>query len=165
MEIHWAQGELPEKITSGIFLAGPTPRSKDVKSWRPQALKILEEVVKFEGDVFIPEFEGWTFDGTYAGQIEWERKALQLAHCIVFWVPRDLETMPAFTTNIEFGEWHSSGKVVLGYPPETPKMKYFAHLAKEENIPQADTLTETLANAVEMTEQQAKDYAQIASAE
>ena len=37
-----------------IFLAGPTPRSNDIKSWREEAIKILEQL-EFEGIVYIPE--------------------------------------------------------------------------------------------------------------
>lgn len=31
-------------IDSSVFLAGPTPRSIDVASWRPDALVILEDL-------------------------------------------------------------------------------------------------------------------------
>jgi len=62
----------PEK--NSIFLAGPTPRSKDVKSWRPDALKILEEL-EYKGIVCIPERSDW--EGVdYITQVEWEYDCL-----------------------------------------------------------------------------------------
>ena len=35
----------------------------------------------------------------------WERIALTDATVILFWVPRKLPDMAAFTTNVEFGYW------------------------------------------------------------
>ena len=32
------------KTKNSIFLAGPTPRSKDIPSWRNEALKILKDI-------------------------------------------------------------------------------------------------------------------------
>jgi hypothetical protein len=37
-----------------LFLAGPTPRSAEVASWRPGALHILSEL-GFGGSVLVPE--------------------------------------------------------------------------------------------------------------
>ncbi|TLX16653.1 hypothetical protein [Rhizobium sp. MHM7A] len=57
--------------------------------------------------------------------------------------------MPAFTTNVEFGDWVKSGKVILGAPADGPKMSYLRILAKKYNVPCFDTLDETLQAAVE----------------
>ena len=46
-------------LKKSIFLAGPTPRSKEVKSWRPEAIRLLKEK-GFDGVVFVPEFENKT---------------------------------------------------------------------------------------------------------
>ena len=56
--------------------------------------------------------------------------------------------MPTFTTNIEWGRWYESGKIVLGYLEGTPKMSYFKYCAERNNIPQSDNLTETLKQAL-----------------
>lgn len=57
MEVIYALEDMPDTFTKSIFLAGPTPRNKDeVESWRPDALKILEDK-GFDGVVFIPEPE------------------------------------------------------------------------------------------------------------
>src|SRR5581483_11776507 len=96
----------PEEIVThrSIFLAGPTPRSSHVKSWRPEAINILRES-NFSGTVLVPERRDWTVKFDYIEQVEWEWKGLEDCSIIVFWVPRDLQTMPAFTTNVEFGSY------------------------------------------------------------
>jgi nucleoside 2-deoxyribosyltransferase-like protein len=137
MKVTYAGQDLPERNASGIvpnsiFLAGPTPRSEDVKSWRPEALTLLEEQ-GFNGHVFVPETSEWGWLGDYAGQVHWEWEALGKAACTLFWVPRDLETMPAFTTNVEFGFMIALApeRVVLGHPGGAPKMRYLTKLCTD----------------------------------
>ncbi|KKU50926.1 MAG: hypothetical protein A2633_02805 [Candidatus Sungbacteria bacterium RIFCSPHIGHO2_01_FULL_47_32] len=151
MRVIFAREPFPETTRASIFLAGPTPRSKDVRSWRPEALEILERL-KFEGDVYFPEDRSGACEmnpETYSPQIEWEAIGLNRADSIVFWVPRNLETFPAFTTNVEWGVWGNSGKTVFGAPREAPKNSYLLHQAKKNGVPQFETLEETLKNAVQ----------------
>ena len=148
MDLVYAYEEMPETITKSIFLAGPTPRDPDTESWRHDAIKILEDK-GFDGAVFIPEPRQGHWEKDYDGQVEWEEKFLNAADCIVFWVPRELKKMPAFTTNIEFGAWGDSGKVVFGAPPDAPKNTYIKFYCKKYNISIAETLTETLDDAIE----------------
>ncbi len=54
----------------------------------------------------------------------WERIALTDATVILFWIPRKLPDMAGFTTNVEFGYWLHSGKVVYGRPEDASKIKY-----------------------------------------
>lgn len=157
MKVVYTGSEMPEVMTKSIFLAGPTPRNPDeVKSWRPEALALLEEM-NYDGIVFVPEDEDGVFKKDYDDQIAWEDKYLNLADCIVFWVPRDLTPdstgfpkMAAFTTNTEWGAWASTGKVVFGAPEDADKVSYMQHYCKEYNIPASTTLKDTLASAVEM---------------
>lgn len=61
----------------------------------------------------------------YIGQVEWEYSALSEAKLHLFWVPRNLETLPSLTTNVEFGYWIAKGKKVLyGRPDEALKNRY-----------------------------------------
>lgn len=143
MNIIYAQQPIPETVENGIFLAGPTPRSAEIPSWRPEAVALFEKH-GFDGTLFIPENEGGGFSGTYDAQIFWEWEGLEKSKTILFWVPRELETMPAFTTNVEFGLHCKSSKVVLGYPEGAPKMRYLHALANRENIPVLHTLEETI---------------------
>ena len=72
----------------------------------------------------MPDYEGLQGREDYTDQAAWEREALSEASTIVFWVPRELETMPAFTTNVEFGYWINRNKIVYGRPDEARKIKY-----------------------------------------
>jgi Nucleoside 2-deoxyribosyltransferase like len=104
-----------EFTAKNIFLAGPTPRSPQVKSWRPDALSILHKM-GFKGTVFVPEYRNWETKFDYLTQVEWEWEGLEKSNAIAFWIPRDLITMPAFTTNVEFGSYVRSGRAYYGRP-------------------------------------------------
>jgi len=149
MQIVYAKETLPQMSTLGIFLAGPTPRRKDVQSWRPDALHILEEH-RYEGTVYVPEArDGIWKPNEYEMQVEWEEAALNKAACILFWVPRKMGTLPGLTTNVEFGVWQDSGKVVLGAPLDAEKVRYLLYYAMKLRIPTARTLEATVALAIE----------------
>jgi 8-oxo-dGTP pyrophosphatase MutT (NUDIX family) len=157
MQVVYVGEEMPESFTKSIFLAGPTPRNrKEQESWRPDALKILEDQ-GYDGVVFVPENRDGIFKNNYDDQVEWEEKYLKLADCIVFWVPRDISPdskgypkMAAFTTNVEWGVWCESGKVVFGAPKDADKNTYLKYYADKYKVPTATTLTETLDNALGM---------------
>jgi len=150
MQIVYALEPLPEKINKSIFLAGPTPRSRDVKSWRPETLAILEKL-GYDGVVFVPESRnGQWQESEYVNQIEWEEYCLNVADCILFWIPREMATMPSLTTNIEWGVWCNSEKVVLGAPPEAIHVDYQKYYAGKYQVPTASTLEETLKLALTM---------------
>lgn len=121
------------KSDRSIFLAGPTPRSLEVQTWRKEAIKILENL-GFDGIVYVPEreFDDRTFD--YDNQVWWEREALYNASIIVFWIPRVIPSMPAFTANVEFGYWISknSEKVIYGRPEDSQKNRYLDWLYETE---------------------------------
>lgn len=123
----------------GIFLAGPTPRDKEVKSWRPEAIQILS-YLGFEGTVLVPEHKGNNPMADYTGQVEWEYEGLNRASVIAFWIPRNLATMPALTTNVEFGYYLALAstwtynedaeiqdhvyRIIYGRPSDSPKNRY-----------------------------------------
>ena len=97
---------------------------------------------------------GWTSDFEYSDQIEWEHNALQRSNIILFWVPRDVKNMPAFTTNIEWGYWMAKNpnKLVLGYPKKAPKMKYMKYYADKLGIPSTNKLKDAIEIAVNRLE-------------
>ncbi len=143
MQMVYAGEPMPEQFSRSIFLAGPTPRRNDVGSWRPRALEILKER-GYDGVVFVPEDRAGSAQCGEDGQIEWEHSAFNHSDCALFWVPRELEKMPAFTTNIEFGWlWHS-GWMVFGCPDDAPKTGYMKHCAGKEFVLQANTLEGTV---------------------
>jgi 8-oxo-dGTP pyrophosphatase MutT (NUDIX family) len=148
MQVVYAREPFPGQVTKSIFLAGPTPRAVGVQSWRPEALATLK-ALGYDGHVFVPEDRGGRVKFDYDDQVDWEEDGLQRADCIVFWVPREMQTMPALTTNDEWGAWKASGKVVFGAPPEAYKVKYQRHYASKLGVPQSETLEGTLKAAIE----------------
>lgn len=150
MHIVYTNEKPPESYSKSIFLAGPTPRTPDIKSWRPEALAILESF-DYDGVVFVPEFRpGCKGEFKYPDIPVWEHKMLDKADCILFWIPRKIETLPAFTTNIEFGLYAHSGKVIVGAPVEAERMKYLWFMADKFRMPRSYNLSKTIEKALEM---------------
>lgn len=142
--------EVVLKGKNSIFLAGPTPREEKVASWRVDAVKKLEEL-GFDGVVFVPEYSTWVPKTNYVDQANWEREALTEATIILFWIPRSLPDMPGFSTNVEFGYWLHSKKVIYGRPDGAPKTKYLDWLYKTDyNEEPFNDLDKLLEYAVEI---------------
>lgn len=147
MEINYSDQPV-KKSTKSIFLAGPTPRSKDTISWRNQACEVLKKL-DYDGLVYVPEYSSWKPKADYVDQAVWEREALTNAAIIVFWIPRTLPDMPAFTTNVEFGYWLHTNKVLYGRPDNAEKIKYLDWLYKlDYNEEPINNLEELLTKAV-----------------
>lgn len=129
MKLIYSDDVIPSRFeltfrTQSMFLAGPTPRDPETPSWRPLALDILNEL-KYYGYVFIPEYRHGPMDSVdLIAQTEWEHEGLTFCSDIIFWIPRELKTMPAFTTNVEFGRFADSKKTWYGRPDEAPKNQY-----------------------------------------
>jgi len=135
-----------------VFLAGPTPRHISVPSWRPNAVRSFVSQW-FNGTLIIPEDgTGEPFDEErYTDpQIDWEWDGLGMADCIMFWVPRNMETLPGLTTNVEFGMYASSGKVVLGYPPSAEKVHYLDRLARDNDVKVSVDLDQTVKDSIDL---------------
>lgn len=146
MIVRYYEDKEIQRNVKSIFLAGPTPRDLKTKSWRPEAIKILK-AMGFEGDVFCPEFKTRKFQDLQVKElIDWELEHLDRSSLILFWVPRELKKMPAFTTNVEFGYHLKTGKVVYGRPDDAPKNRYLDYLyEKEYNQKPVNTLEKTIA--------------------
>lgn len=122
-----------------IFLAGPTPRDISVKSWRPEFIDALR-AKGFRSSVFAPENRVLGSPYDFDTQIPWEVEGLNKANLVVFWIPRKLDTMPAFTTNIEFGEFMHSKKIAVGFPPNTVNTRYIEKRCEMHEIPLFSTI-------------------------
>lgn len=144
-------GDKIEKNMKSIVLCGPTPRDSNVKSWRPKAISILEDL-KYDGIVYIPE-NGCNQEvfKKYIEQVEWEREVYINSTIILFWIPRKISDMLGLTTNVEFGYWLKSKKCIYGRPENAERIRYLDWLYSLEynKIPSSD-LKELLINALEM---------------
>ena len=143
MESIYAGEKFPEIICKSIYLAGPSPRSKDALNWRNEALSILNSL-KYDGIVFIPLPRNNEIPKDYDAQAKWEQEAMDRSDVILFWIPRDLQQLPGFSTNVEFGQKLKNKNIVLGYPQEAPKMRFLDYLAKENFVTIKNSLSETI---------------------
>ena len=163
MQVIYAQEDFPEIVEKTLFLAGPSPRSEEHPNWRIKALEILEQK-GYDGVVFTPLLRDEMFSPStslrtgkgYKAQINWEQAAMNRSDIILFWVPRDLRTLPGFTTNIEFGQKVRNCNVVLGYPPQAPRTSFLGYLAERNFVDYAETLDGTVDLALQKIGQGAK---------
>lgn len=103
------------KSEKSIFLAGPLPRKEGVDNWRDEALKYLKKE-GYSGVVYIPEKRNKKVVEGEIDEINWEMDAMSNAGKIVFWIPRSFPDLLGLTTNVEFGLWLSSKKMMYGRP-------------------------------------------------
>ena len=152
MQIIYYEDSIPDVVNRSIFLAGPTPRYDNVRSWRPEALRLLKEK-GYDGVVYVPESRRGSFSNNifanYDGMVEWEKRCLNQADVILFWVPRNMENLHGFTTNVEFGHWVKSGKCVYGRPDGAPHTGYldwmYEDVAKRiRNVTLSSTIDEAI---------------------
>lgn len=149
LTIVYAQTTFSTTVKRTLFLAGPTERNGRPTEWRQEALQILRDL-DFDGHVFIPEAEGNVWNGNREAQFHWEHSALSRADAILFWVPRNLESLPGFTTNIEFGLYAQSDRAVWGAPLGAPKNDWCERYAKTFDVPIARDLKTTILQALQV---------------
>jgi hypothetical protein len=157
MVILWTDVPLPASVAQpSVFLAGPTPRKIETPSWRPEALKIFKDK-GFKGTIWVPEWQNWSVgkDFNYLKQVLWEKRGLTTSTVIMFWVPRDLDTMPAFTTNVEFGRYVGMRPCVYGRPDHSPKNDYLDWMYNDlTGRKPCRTLDETIATTISCLSEQ-----------
>jgi hypothetical protein len=158
VNVVWAREPIP--AGPSVFLAGPTPRAAAVPSWRPAAIAAIDRV--WAGahtlNVLTPESRGGRRAAEYHDQVDWEAAGLDGASAILFWIPRDLRTLPGFTTNVEFGLYVRSGRVVLGCPgncPNPERNRYLIWVARRYGVPVFGSLEETVVGALALVRQRA----------
>ena len=110
-----------------VFLAGPTVRGHQphLTSWRLGAAELFR-MYGFSGNLIIPEFANRKESDQFRYDVpQWEYAGLQMAHVIMFWIPRTRELI-GLTTNHEHGYWMALDreKVVYGRPNDAYRMTY-----------------------------------------
>jgi calcineurin-like phosphoesterase family protein len=156
VKIVYVFDKINDEINS-IFLAGPTYRvtnsapisCREENSWREEAIKILE-AQGYDGTVYCPEWKDnkKPADWTYSRQIDWENECLNKSKVILFWIPREKQSLPGLTTNIEFGEWMKSGKIVVGAPTHAENIRYIHEKCSRYAIAWTETLEKCVENAL-----------------
>lgn len=131
MVIRYSKEEIVDDKKS-LFLAGPVPRDEYTSSWRKEALKILNKL-NFQGVVYVPEVRDELYSTSYEeADMIWEREALKKSSVIVFWIPREFPNTLGLTTNVEFGYWIHSKKIIYGRPEKAFETKYLDWLYRNE---------------------------------
>ncbi|MDD3399408.1 MAG: nucleoside 2-deoxyribosyltransferase domain-containing protein [Candidatus Methanomethylophilaceae archaeon] len=134
------------ELKDSVFLAGPCPRSSKQADWRDIAIKLFNKH-GFTGDIINPTNRA--YDDEYLKQATWEHRGLCLSTVIMFWIPRS-EQHPAFTTNVEFGEWMHNDNVVLGFPKDSIKNQYLEIRFKEYGRNVYNDLEETVLATIDL---------------
>ena len=132
-----------KSLRNAVFLAGPCPRDNDKWDWRDEAIQLFNNL-GFKGDIINPTNKN--YDNDLEKQTSWEHKMLCYASAIIFWIPRS-EEHPAFTTNIEFGEWFEKENIFVGFPDDSIKNEYIDVRLKQRGMKRYKTL-ESLVSAV-----------------
>ncbi|WP_438489561.1 nucleoside 2-deoxyribosyltransferase domain-containing protein [Streptomyces sp. S186] len=156
MSVRLVMAREPIPAGPSVFLAGPTPdKSAPVPSWRPTATAAL--AAQWTGEtpltVLSPESRNGQRADRYEDQVDWETAARAAADAILFWIPRDMRALPGMTTNVEFGLDVSTGRAVLGAPPNCAnpeRNRYLIYVARRHGAPVRESLDDTVAAALEI---------------
>jgi len=106
-----------------IFLAGCTARPGQSLFWRNDIVEIFEKL-GYNDTLILPEPENGIWY-PYDSVLEWENYYLKSSDVILFWIPRSIDdNIYGFTSNIEFGRYLDSGKIVYGRPVVSDQNKY-----------------------------------------
>lgn len=134
-----------------IFLCGPSARKGQTLNWRQEALDILASI-DFQGTVVIPEPQNGVWRDNYDDVVQWEEDYLEQVDKIVFWVCRDTENdIKGLTTNIEFGLYYKTGRVIYGRPDNADNIRNLDwRYTKQYNQPPHDNLRSLLVAATEI---------------
>jgi 8-oxo-dGTP pyrophosphatase MutT (NUDIX family) len=139
---------------ASLFLAGPTSRTDDLPSWRPDALNEITRLWAGTGTVVVFMSEPrssvrsgarWPADDA---QRAWEVRWGDRVDVVLFWTPRAPGT-EGRTADIEWGCWAASGRAVLGTPSTAEHAAYQREFASRHHIPFADTLPAAICRALE----------------
>lgn len=148
-------------MKNSIFLAGPCPRKNYEDDWRFEAVEILEKL-GFDGTVLNLTNDHYTemrgeFDDMLMKQTQWEFEAMCKSSAIVFWIPRSKEH-PAFTTNLELGQWWGKKGVYVGFPNDSWKNEYIDCRLEIMGENRFDSLEEMLKVVVNDLNNSTKDW-------
>lgn len=154
VELYFSDSDnVPNIDVPAIFLAGPSPRKETDYNWRGEAVKLFCDIATEKLILILPLPKHGIFPN-YDEQVKWEQVYLAYSNVVMFWIPRDLDTLPGFTTNVEFGMYVTSPKTIYGRPDDAPKNRYLDFLFgfyQQRQI--AKTLEETVKQSLALLNQ------------
>lgn len=145
MQLVFSDDEFPNAVSKTVFLAGPSPRYAEgstiqTDTWRHKAVDMLASL-GFDGHVFIPlpKFAFYPGSATkgvfdYLKQIGWEQAAMDRADVLFFYVDRQADNQ-GLTTNIEFGKYVDSGRMIYTRPKSAQKVRYMDEMVIGKDKP------------------------------
>lgn len=145
MKVYYSNEKIP-KGQKSIFLAGTTALKRK-NDWRKKVVELLEEA-GYDGVVYNPDYTDLEVKNSYEDQLKWELRGIRQATAILFWVDRDLPKRPGLTTNVEFGYWLHSGRLIYGRPDSSEKCLYLDMIYKLQT---GKTPAKTLEDVVKKT--------------
>lgn len=126
-------GEENKNNKKTCFLAGPTPRDKNVLSWRKEAISLFESL-GYDEALYVPEIREKPYydmeDNT--SEMDWDQNALENADIVMFWIPRNTTDMLGLSTNVEFGYLLNKGNIIYGRPESAVRCEFLDYLYKEK---------------------------------
>lgn len=142
LKLIFSDDPFPSMVEKTLFLAGPNDRlevgdpiRKD--TWRHRVVNYLD-ARRYDLTVFIPFpkeiFYGdtLTHEIDYSLQIQWELDCLDAADIILFYVERTEKNL-GLTTNIEFGRYIDSGRIMYCRPNEALNIRYLDQMILARN--------------------------------
>lgn len=147
MNINYSEEKL-DKTKPAIFLAGPVERKNQDLIWRTECINLFEQY-NFDGTLYVPvRRDGYVVDGN-SNVIDWEMEAMETAKVVLFWIPRQFPDLLGLTSNVEFGRYLNSGKIVYGRPQDAYMMDYLDILyEKNYNEKPCENLEELVKRAI-----------------
>lgn len=146
-------GDKIDKDCISCFLAGPTPRSSDVSSWRNEAISLFSKY-GFSDTLYVPEFREKPYYDVDTGikEMKWDQEALESSTIVMFWIPRSSD-MLGLSTNAEFGYMLNRGNFVYGRPNDAIRCQFLDFLYKDKlGKDYCVTLEETVKSAINYLE-------------
>lgn len=140
-----------------VFLAGPTLRnSSNLTPWRQELISsfgLTNDVCFLIPEPTPTEEDQRRYWPNYETQVDWELRHMEIANWIVFWIPRDMKTLPGLTTNVEFGMCIGLDKVIYGRPDNAEHIRYLDYIweAADHKYPIQKSIPElihTIKNAI-----------------
>ena len=134
-----------------IFLCGTMPHDGQT-DWRNKVIDALDRL-GYDGVVYNPDYSNIPQSKRldYGDQILWEINAMKSSAIVCFWIDREFPNHPGLTTNVEFGYWVRSSKVLYGRPHNDEKCFYLDYVYRlEQNREPVETVEDLIKELTKM---------------